>query len=214
MGSLNLFSAATKLTKLRAIVTAGTAEEYGQNEAPFDEYMRESPVSAYSFSKTCVTHLCEVFYAIHKLPCITVRPALAYGPGQNFDMFLPALINTLLKNEQFPMTLGQQTRDYSYISDLVDAFIRAALNGDTRGQIYNVGSGKPVKISEIALLVEKILDKKKLVQLGKINYRSAEIMNYVVDYSKANEKLGWLPKVSLEEGLKRTIAFYQGDDSI
>lgn len=211
LGSLNLLNAAKKLTTLQAIVTAGTAEEYGQNEVPFIEDTRESPVSAYSFSKTCVTHLCETFYAIHKLPCIVIRPALAYGPGQDSDMFLPALINSLIKGQQFPMTLGHQTRDYIYISDLVNAFILAALNGDTRGQIYNIGSGKPVRLTELALLVEKMLGKDSLVQLGKLNYRPAEIMNYVVDSSKAKEHLGWIPKVDLEEGLKRTIAFYQGE---
>jgi len=208
IGSLNLFAAANKVKSLKSIVVVGTAEEYGQNPCPFTEDMRESPVSAYSFSKLCMTHLCEVLNTLYNMPFVVVRPTLAYGPRQNTDMFLPALIKTLIEDKHFPMTPGMQTRDYVYITDLVDALIRAAEYGQGDEQIFNIGSGQPVAIASLALVVEKALGKSGLVQIGTIDYRSGEIMEYFVDNSKAKAFLGWEPTVSLEEGLKTTIDFY------
>ena len=208
IGSLNLFAAANRLKSLQSIVVVGTAEEYGHNPCPFTEDMRESPVSAYSFSKLCMTHLCEVLNILYKMPFVVVRPTLAYGPGQNIDMFLPALIKSLIDDTPFPMTPGMQTRDYVYITDLVDALIRASTYVKDGGQVFNIGSGQPVTIANLAIMVEEMLGKTGLVQVGAINYRSGEIMEYFVDNSKAKALLGWEPKVGLEEGLKNTIDFY------
>jgi UDP-glucose 4-epimerase len=212
IGALNLFKAAARLNNLRSIVIVGTAEEYGRNVCPFTESMREAPVSAYSFSKLCLTHLCEVLHNLYKIPFTVVRPTLAYGPGQPADMFLPALIKSLISNKQFPMTPGEQTRDFVYISDLVDALVSSALNSKAVGQIINIGSGMPVSISELALRVQRLLNKTNLVRTGDIDYRSGEIMDYYVDITKAKNLLGWTPKVSLDVGLKKTIDYYlQGD---
>jgi len=94
------------------------------------------------------------------------------------------------------------------ITDLADALIRAAEYGQGDEQIFNIGSGQPVAIASLALVVEKALGKSGLVQIGTIDYRSGEIMEYFVDNSKAKAFLGWEPTVSLEEGLKTTIDFY------
>lgn len=208
IGSLNLFAAAMGLKSLHSIVVVGTAEEYGQNICPFIEGMRESPVTAYSFSKTCMTHLCEVLNKIHKMPFVVLRPTIAYGPGQNTDMFLPALIKSLILNEPFPMTQGRQTRDFIYITDLVDALIRASQCENISGHIFNIGSGFPILIADLAFMVEKLLKKSGLVQIGKVNYRRREVMEYYVDNVKARELLGWTPKVGIEEGLMKTIDYY------
>lgn len=203
--SLNIFEAANKLEGLNSIVVLGTAEEYGNNNCPFVEDMRELPVSAYSFSKMCVTKLCEVVCFLYRMPVVIMRASLAYGPGQSTDMFLPALIKSLIGNKAFPMTAGEQTRDFIYVSDLVDAIIKAAQSEKLIGRVTNVGSGFSVKLKDVALRVERMLGRSGMVQLGTLDYRQGEIMDYVVDNSKIKELLGWFPKVSLEEGLMRTI---------
>ena len=210
IGTLNVFSAAKQLSSLQSIVTLGTAEEYGNNVPPFDEKLRESPVTPYSFSKLCVSHMGELFFHLYNLPVIIVRPTLAYGPAQGTDMFLPSLVTSLLEDKQFNMTMGEQTRDFVYITDLVEALILASRNTNAQGQIINIGSGVPLKLADIAEKIEKMIGKKGLIKLGGKPYRKNEVMEYCVDPKKAEDILGWKAKTSIEDGLKETIAYYRG----
>ena len=209
LGSLNLLAAAAALPRLKAIVVMGTAEEYGHNTAPFFETMREQPVSAYSQSKQSLTHLCEVLHHLHGLPVVVLRPTIAYGPGQSTDMFLPALIRSLLTDIPFPMTAGEQTRDFVYVSDVVDAMLLAATRANVAGEILNVGSGRPVTIAAIAHKVAAITGKPELLQFGKLPYRPGEVMAYSVDPAKTRALLGWSPRIDLEQGLASTIDHFR-----
>jgi nucleoside-diphosphate-sugar epimerase len=209
IGSLNVFSAAKDVHSIQSIVTVGTAEEYGNNKPPFNEQLRECPVTPYSFSKLCVSHMGELFFHLYNLPVIIVRPTIAYGPGQGMDMFLPSLISSLLDNKPFDMTFGKQTRDFVYVSDLVEALILASRNTNAQGQIINIGSGVSIRLADVAEKIEKMLNKKGLVNLGGKPYRKNEVMDYHVDLTKAQHLLGWTPKISLEEGLTNTIAHYK-----
>lgn len=208
-GSLNLLVAAKELSSLEALVVVGTADEYGCIQAPFVEDVRERPMNAYALSKQYVTHLCELFHAAYGLPITILRPTLAYGPGQGAEMFVPALISALLGGKTFPMTPGEQTRDYVYVSDVVEALIRAASSTETLGRIVNVGSGRPVKISELARTVERIVGVSGQVLLGALPYRQGETMDYFVDATRAGRLLGWTPRVSLEEGIRTTIDWFR-----
>lgn len=208
LGTLNLLSALSTCKGLRAVIAVGTAEEYGQNACPFREDMREMPVSSYSFTKLCVTQLCEIMARLHKIPVTVIRPTLAYGPGQDAGLFLPALIIALLNKELFSMTQGEQTRDYIYVTDLVEALLRAALADLKGGGIYNIGSGNPIQIAKLAGTVAKVLGRQDLLKIGGKAYRMGEIMEYYVDNSKAKKGFGWTPTVSLKDGLLKTIQYY------
>lgn len=209
MGSLNLFYASLMLKNLERIVVLGTAEEYGNNAAPFKEIMREAPVSAYSFSKQSVTHLAQLMHESFKLPAAVLRPSIAYGPGQNKDMFLPAFLDSLIKNQPFPMTLGEQTRDFVFIDDLIEAILRAGYYSGLEGEIINIGSGQPIRIADLVKKVERLLQVDGLAKLGAIQYRKTEQMNYWLDVSKAKSLLNWEVSTMLEEGLKKTINSYR-----
>jgi len=206
MGSLNLFSALVKQGGVSSVVVLGTAEEYGKNESPFTESMREVPVTAYSWSKLCVTNLCGMFHSLYRLPVVVLRPTLAYGPGQEADMFLPSLIRSLAEGREFVMTAGEQTRDFVYITDLVDAMIRASGAEGVAGEVINIGSGSPVKLLDLVGMVETLLDRPDLVRVGGRDYRADEIMDYRVDTSKAKRLIGWQAKTGLDEGVRLTIA--------
>ena len=210
IGTLNVFSAAKNENGIESIVTLGTAEEYGKNMPPFNERLRESPVTPYSFSKVCVSHLAELFFHLYHLPVVIIRPTLAYGPGQGTDMFLPSLITSLLENKPFNMTSGEQTRDFVYVTDIVKALILASRNRDAHGQIINIGSGVPIRLADIAEKIERMLHKKGLVHLGGKAYRKNEIMEYCIDPEKAEVILGWKATTSIEKGLAETIAYYRG----
>ncbi|MEI6093222.1 MAG: NAD(P)-dependent oxidoreductase [bacterium] len=209
IGTLNILSSAKNLSGLKKIVVMGTAEEYGFNSTPFSEMLRENPVTAYSFSKVCSSHLCSLINSIYDLPVLVLRPSIAYGPGQNIDMFIPSLIKNILLDKTFDMTSGEQTRDFIYVDDLVTAMLKAVANNMLNSGIINIGSGEPVKIRDLALKIENMLNKSSLIMLGARDYRKLEIMEYFLDNSKAKKVLNWQPLVSLEEGLKKTIEYYK-----
>ncbi|WP_083685040.1 NAD-dependent epimerase/dehydratase family protein [Massilia putida] len=213
MGTLNLLYAALDRGELGRIVVLGTGEEYGRNPAPFHESMREGPISAYSFSKQCATQLSQLMHSSFGLPVVVVRPSVAYGPGQHDDMFLPALIQTLLRGEAFDMTLGEQTRDYVYVSDLVEAILCAGACDGVDGEIINVGSGTATRIAGLVEQVEAQLGIEGLVRRGTVPYRTGEPMEYLLDVSKARALLQWTPRTSLEAGLRETIAWYRQRNS-
>jgi len=209
-GTLNVLFAARQAPVLERIVVLGTAEEYGGNVAPFRESMRELPISAYSFSKQCATHLSQMMHANLGLPVTILRPSVAYGPGQRSDMFLPDLIQTLLRGEPFSMTPGEQTRDYVYVQDLVEALLRAGCRADINGEIINIGSGAPVRMAALVDRIEALLGREGWVRRGALDYRPGEPMAYWLDISKARQLLEWVPGTSLDEGLQRTVAWYRG----
>jgi nucleoside-diphosphate-sugar epimerase len=209
VGTSNLLFAASKIPEMERIVILGTAEEYGNNPAPFSELMRESPISAYSFSKQCATHLAQLMHSSFSLPVVVLRPSVAYGPAQRSDMFLPALIQALLRGEDFKMTLGEQTRDYVFVSDLVDALLCAGYYSGIEGEIINIGSGEPIKIAQLVRNVEDLLSCADSVHRGALSYRVGEPMDYWLDISKAKRLLRWVPQTSLENGLRHTINWYK-----
>lgn len=206
-GSLNLFEALEE-APLESVVVLGTGEEYGQNLPPYLEASREDPVNAYSWSKTALTHLCQLFFTSKKMPVTILRPGLAYGPKQSDDMFIPSLIRSLQKNVPFQMSLGEQTRDFIFIDDLINALLLAASQKKARGEIINIGQGIPVPLAEVALKIETFMNKENLIQMGKVPYRPREIMEYYMDLSKAKKLLNFTPKISLDQGLKLTVEAY------
>lgn len=209
IGTLNIYQALLNVPALESIVTLGTTDEYGEINPPFNESLTEMPSSTYGFSKFCVTKLSEFFNRNFKLPIVVLRPTIAYGPHQGQDMFIPSLIKTLLNDNKYEMTPGDQIRDFIYISDLIEAIITVSNNISYLGQIFNIGSGSPIMIKEVAISIAKQLDKEQLLSIGAISYRDREVMNYNISMDKIFKNSEWKPKVSLEKGLNQTIKYYQ-----
>ena len=211
VGTLNLAEACIGKSYVRRFVAMGTCEEYGHSCVPFMEGMRESPVSAYSFTKTAATHLLQTLYRLYNLPAVVLRPSLAYGPGQMADMFLPALIQSLLKKEKFAMSGGQQTRDFVYVDDLIEALFLAAKVPEAIGKVINIGCGLPVLLKDLALMAAQQIgaNAEELIEFGKKSYRPNEITEYVASNRAAESILGWLPRTSFEDGFKMTIEYYR-----
>lgn len=208
-GTLNLLLAAGTLPSLDSVVTLGTASEYGQIATPYSERARERPMNPYAFSKQCVTHLCELFHATQGLPVVILRATMAYGPGQGTDMFVPALIGALLAGKTFPMTAGEQTRDYVFVTDVVQALLHAATMPQAVGRVINIGGGQPVMIADLARMMERMVGTSGKVLIGALPYRPGEAMDYSVDTSLGHQLLDWTPRVSLEKGLQVTINWFQ-----
>lgn len=210
--SLNLIDACLNLSDFKRLVFLGSCDEYGQASSPFDESQREIPANAYGLSKLAVTKILSGLYHSFQFPSVILRPTVIYGPGQGDEMFLPALVNSLLMGKEFAMTSGEQMRDFIYVDDVVEAIIKA-LNADehVNGKVINIGAGVASKIKNIATLVADSIhpDILKLIKFGAVQYRANEVMDYSVVIARAKELLGWYPKTSMESGIQSTIKYFK-----
>lgn len=211
---VNLQGAMNLLRKLRAVdyevvITTCTAEAYGRNPAPFREEMALDPVSPYSFSKAAATAFCRMAATSLGASTRVLRLFLVYGPGQGEERFLPQLIRAGLEGRPFRMTPGEQTREYTYIDDVVEGFVRAAGAGPGKGEVFNLGSGREISLRDLVSKVGELLGREIILDPEKLPYRENEIWRFVGDHSRARSELGWEPAVGLEEGLGKTIGWYR-----
>ena len=203
IGTVNLISVLNKGC-LRKFINIGSSDEYGYSIAPQVETMNESPFSCYSFSKTCISNFLKMMYVSESFPSIILRIFLTYGPDQNDDRFLPQIINGCLSDSEFPVSEGNQIRDFCFISDIVDAIIISLESDVNNAEIFNIASGEPIKIKNIVLLIKEITSKGNPI-FGAIPYRNNEVMELYANIDKAKHILKWFPKVNLYDGLTLTI---------
>jgi len=160
-------------------------------------------------SKVAATHLGQMLYRTSGLPVVTLRPFLVYGPGQGTDMFVPSLIRHCLQKKDFRMTSGDQTRDFVYIDDVIDAYLRAAFSSSAIGEVINIGSGTEYRIRDIAeIILQKMGNPIRLI-IGAIKKRQGEADHFFCSNKKAHDVLGWSPKTGINEGLDKTIAWFR-----
>ena len=207
-GTLNLLRA-LEGTGYDCFINTGTSEEYGDNPAPFRENQTPNPVSLYSASKVATTLFCQMLHKTLGLRILTLRPFLTYGPGQESNMLIPSLMKKVLKGEALEMTKGEQTREFNYVDDIVDGFIKASISPEAVGEIINIGNGLEYKIREVVEMVLKLVNSPIKPNLGALAYRPGETWHFYCDNTKARKTLCWEPKVDLEDGLKMTINWFQ-----
>ena len=130
-----------------------------------------------------------------------------YGPDQDTNRFLPILITNCIKNKKFPTSHGKQFRDFIYISDLISIIYKCLTNNKVRGQIINVGSGKPINLKKIIFKVMDICKGGK-PQFGKLMLRKDENLITYPNVNKLKKILSFKPKVQFEKGIKLTIKSY------
>ena len=207
IGSLNIINACQNNPMLVMFVALGSTDEYGKLRVPFRETEKEAPINAYGASKLAVTELLRTLGRTTGFPSLILRPSIVYGPGQDSSMFLPAFIRTLVQGQPFDMSLGEQTRDFIYVDDLVKAIIQGLRVPSLTGDVVNISSATPIRIDAVARTSARMLgnNAEDLIKLGAKDYRSGDIMKYWADNTLANDLIGWSPTVSFEEGLKLTI---------
>lgn len=196
-------------------INTGTCEEYGNIEAPFRESNRESPVSPYSASKIAATYFCEMNAKIYNKPIITVRPFLTYGPKQIARLLIPWLLYSGFEKKRLLLTPCEQTRDFIYIDDLVDAYIKLSEKYKKVNNmgVFNIGSGVEIKIKKVVKLIEKKLKNTEFLIGGK-PYRHGETMHFFSSIEKIKKTIKWAPKCSIETGIEKTINWWQKNESI
>ena len=207
-GLLNLLEYIDR-SSLKRFVNFGSSDEYGNAEAPQVETYREAPISPYSMAKVAASHFLQMLYRTEGIPTVTLRLFLTYGPRQGDKRFLPQIIRGCLEGRSFPVSLGEQVRDFCYVQDTVEA-VFAALQSDTAdGEVFNIASGQPVSICQMIETVQRLVGSGTPC-FGEVPYRSGENMALYADISKARRLLGWQPSVSLEGGISNTIQWVMG----
>ncbi|MDG2348179.1 MAG: NAD-dependent epimerase/dehydratase family protein [Gammaproteobacteria bacterium] len=207
IGLLNLLQNLDR-SSLKSFVQVGSSDEYGGLDAPQVETMREAPISPYSLAKTSATQLIQMLSKTEQLPGVVLRFFLVYGPGQNDKRFLPQIIQGCLANKSFPTSTGAQLRDFCYIDDVIDAILMASTNEQCHGEVFNIASGAPMAIKEMIQTIVGFVGAGD-PQFGQFPDRIGENKALYANIQKAETLLGWTPRVSLEEGLNRTISYYR-----
>jgi len=206
-GTRNLLEA-TKEIPYKRFIFLSSGEAYFGNKVPFREGMEVKGPTAYSRSKIESEKDCREFIEKYKKPIVILRASIVYGPGQKAQMFIPSIIESAMKKIEFSMTPGEQTRDFIFVYDLVDAIIKACMEERAIGETINIGSGIPVKLLDVTKVAESLIpDLNK--KIGAKKYRENELFEYYFDISKAKTILNWSPKHELKDGLAMTIQWRQ-----
>lgn len=206
LGTMNVLEACRE--KGAKLVHTSTSEVYGSAlRVPIDEEHPLQAQSPYSASKIAADKLVESYFRSFDLPSITVRPFNTYGPGQSNRAVIPTIITQALSSNQVHLGMLESKRDFTYLDDTVDGFLKAAMAEKWNGEVYNLGTGSEVSIGEIAQLIFDYLQVKPEIVIDKERLRpeKSEVVRLLSDNCKATQELGWKPEVSLKEGLSLTI---------
>jgi len=166
------------------------------------------PISNYAKAKYKSTKLLLNLYAKYSFPTTILRLYQVYGPGQDFNRFIPLIIKGCLSNKKFPCSNGEQYRDFIYIDDVIEAIIRILKSNRIKGKILNIGSGKGTQIKKIIKKIQTLV-KKGFPQFGKIKLRKEENYKTFPNIKRAKSLLSWKPKISFDTGLLKTIKYYE-----
>jgi UDP-glucose 4-epimerase len=206
-GSLRLFELA-RAAGCERFVGLGSQAEYGNYDIPLQEDLTAHPLTAYGVAKLATCLLLQKLAELDAVRFVWLRLLSTYGPDDDEGHMIPTLIRELCEGAVPQLTLGEQVWDYLYIDDAVDAICAAAVSANTAG-VYNLGSGKPCTIREVAERVRDLVDPTRSLGLGMVPYRPDQVMYLLGDARKLREATGWAPRVSLEEGLARTVDWYR-----
>ena len=208
-GTLNLLEAARHCGVERFVHTS-TSETYGTAQyTPIDEAHPLRGQSPYAASKIGADKLAESYHLSFALPVVILRPFNTYGPRQSARAIIPTIISQGLSGQVIRLGRLTPIRDLTFVSDTVAGFIKVAECSQAIGEVINLGSGKSITIEELAQQIIKLLGggQEILSEVERVRPDASEVMELICNYGKAQKLLGWEPRVSLEEGLGRTIAY-------
>jgi NAD dependent epimerase/dehydratase len=211
IGTLNILLACQEHRVGRLIHTS-TSEVYGTAvRVPIDEAHPLQAQSPYSASKIGADKLVESFHCTYELPVVTVRPFNTFGPRQSARAVIPTIITQALFKDSIQLGALDTVRDFTYVTDTVNGFLKAAVAQEVEGLAINLGSGHEIRIGELAQLIIQLVGKTSALTTDtqRLRPEKSEVMRLLSDNSLARQRLGWRVEVPLEQGLRETIAWIQ-----
>jgi UDP-glucose 4-epimerase len=200
---------AVKGRPLERLVYASSSSVYGDEvEIPMREDARPVPVSPYGVTKLAAEHLCQLYATNYGVPAVSLRFFTVYGPRQRPDMGFHRFIRAALTGA--PITLygdGEQTRDFTYVADIVQANLAAGDRGRP-GAVYNIGGGSRVSINEVLETIGRLTG--RTLEIRREPAQKGDMRDTFADTSRARADLGFAPSYTLEEGLAAEVAWLEG----
>lgn len=211
-GMFNLLMAA-KEAKCRRLVFAASSSAYGDlPEQPKRESTCPAPLSPYAVNKLLGEYYCRAFYCCYGLETISLRYFNVFGPRQDpqsqYAAAIPAFVSAILRNE--PPTVfddGEQTRDFTYIDNVVHANMLAAEAKCTRGEVINIACGQKVTVNQIIQEINNLLGKD--IKSNYMDPRLGDVKHSLADISLAKQVIGFEPRIMFDEGLRLAIDWYR-----
>jgi len=219
LGLINILEVCrTENPNIKIIFTSTTTVIGITDKTPAEEHQETNPLSIYEANKLLAEKYFYIYSKIHKLKTTILRLSNVFGEGQKVDNpnrgVLNFMIGKALRNE--PLTVygtGNFIRDYCYVQNYIDAFILATKD-ETNGEVYVLGSGEGLTFNDVVRKIEEITEDLtgKKVEVTHVAWPEEDNpinkRNFIADYRKFNRATGWYPRISFEEGLRRTIKYY------
>lgn len=185
----------------------GSQAEYGPCDHPITEDTPTCPTSLYGTAKLCAGLIARDLCAQYGIRFVWLRLFSAYGPKDDPGWLIPSVILKLLRGECPPLTEGIQKWDYLHATDVAEAVYVAAAR-DIR-VVFNLGSGQAVTVRSIAERIRDLIDPSLPLGVGQVPYRADQVMHLQTDITRFQSATGWLPRVSLDDGLKETVSWFR-----
>jgi len=197
---------------VQGFINTGTFFEYNlENTKSINEKSKVNPYNYYTATKLAFEQILKYYCYSGKIKGITLKLFSPYGERDN-EKVIPLIIKSFIKNQKLFLTRGDQKLSFTYISDVIDAYIRAMnfiVKNDFIYENFNIGSNQSHSVKEVVKIIQKISSKKNNIEFGVINNPKDKSINIRCDYAKAKKILSWEPKINLKTGLKKTYDYYK-----
>ncbi|MFQ5601685.1 MAG: SDR family NAD(P)-dependent oxidoreductase [bacterium] len=215
-GTINLLEACRKNRHGVKVIFAGSRGQIGEPiYFPVDEDHPQNPTDVYGINKVAGEQYLFLYSKIYSFPAVSLRLNNVYGPRCQMHAGFYGILNWFMANAMTGKTItvygeGQQTRDYIYVDDVVDAFVRVAISDKTNGEVYFVGSGVETVFLDMVNEVIRAVGKGEKVHIPFPELRDKiDIKRFVVTYEKIHDTVGWQPQFDLRRGVEQTAQYYQ-----
>ena len=216
-GTLNILQASRE-EGVEKIIHTSTSEVYGTAKyVPIDENHPLEGQSPYSASKIGADMLAHSYFFSFNTPIVIIRPFNTFGPRQSARAVIPTIISQALSENKVNLGMLTTVRDFTYVNDTVNGFIKVAESDISIGDIFNIGTGTGITIGELAKKILTIMECQDIpiyTDCNRIRPEKSEVLNLICDNSKAKSMIGWSPRYSLDEGLKETIDWVRQNKNI
>jgi nucleoside-diphosphate-sugar epimerase len=206
--TLNLLENSRK-AGVRRFVYAASSSAYGDTAVlPKSEEMPSNPLSPYALQKLVGEHYCKLYHELYGLETVSLRYFNVFGPGQDpyseYSAVIPKFTTKLLAKE--PITVygdGEQSRDFTYIDNVIQANLLALRAPNAPGEVCNIGCGQRVSLNQLIQILEELL--KVRAQVTYAPAKPGDVRHSLADITKATRVLGYTPETEIEEGLRKTV---------